>query len=448
MRSFEGVTPKNPGELHVLRLAPYYYLPGRTLSRRELQYEPIGGMQVQITQTVEELDKLGIWQSVVLSRRPGLPGRMAGGRRATLRLLRLPIAPMRTRTKGYVGLLVSWGMSVTLWCLLRRLRGEARQFSLIHVHCSELPWTFVFAIIARALLRRPIVLTIHCSAIATFHPDTLMGRLLIGPARLAERFAVGRADAVVVLTERVRDVYVSRGLAPTSRVHVVPDGVRLEYFGRTADKPRRPAEQPEEPATVLYCGRFAPEKGWADFVAAAERLITHGCSARFVLCGDGNEMPRCRRDLLRRGLAGRVELLGHLDRRQVAAIMAQATVVVVPSLHEELGGTVLEALASGRAVVATQVGGLPEVVVDHVTGLLVPPACPQRLAEAVSLLLDDPAKRARLGAMGAREVTRYDAGRLARQMLDLYKEVADGGTAREAATNPKARILSNAKPGS
>lgn len=417
-----GAAQKAP---HVLRLTPYYYLPGRLLTRRELQYEPVGGMQVQIAQITEELDALGVRQVVVLPRRPGLPPQMRIGEHSMLRLLRLPVVPLRTRSKGYAGLLVSWCLAVTVWCAIRRIRNQRHDIALIHVHCSELPWTFILAVIAERLLRRPLVLTTHCSAIATFHPETLAGRMLIRPARAAERFAVRRAAAVIVLTDRIRATYLGEGLVSPDRVHVIPDGVRLSQF-----RPKAPASACEEDGRaadplVLYCGRFAPEKGWADFVRAAHMLTQTGRSARYLMCGEGNELDRCRRLVTRSGLASRVELPGHLDREAVAKLMRATAVVVVPSKHEELGGTVLEALASGAGVVVTRVGGLPEVVDDGVNGLVVPVGRADLIARAIARLLDDPLLRLRLGAAGAAGVAGYDASLAAGAHRRLYSCLAD-----------------------
>ncbi|GHH84739.1 glycosyltransferase family 4 protein [Streptomyces capitiformicae] len=420
----------------VLRLSPYYYFTDRELTRRELQYEPIGGMQVQITQTTEDVDSLGVPQTVLLPRRPGQPRRLRLGRHSEARLLRLPIAPIRTRSKGYMGLLISWGLAVVAWCLVQRVRRRDRAWSLIHVHCSELPWTFLVALAAGWILRRPVMLTVHCSAIVTFHPETFAGHLLIGPARIAERYALAKATVVVVLTDRIRREYVARGLVSPSRVRVVPDGVRLGQFV----PPSAPAEADEPPGApgeadtpiVLYCGRFAPEKGWYDFVAAADELSNRRAfTGLFVMCGDGNELPHCRTELTRRGLSDRVRLLGHLDRPEVAALMQTVQVVVIPSRHEELGGTVLEALAASRAVVATRVGGLPEVIRDGETGLLVSPREPELIADAVLRLARDPQSRARFGKAGRDYVlSRFDATAVARQLGALYAEIGEPAPAR------------------
>jgi 2-deoxystreptamine N-acetyl-D-glucosaminyltransferase/2-deoxystreptamine glucosyltransferase len=410
----------DPRDLHVLRLTPYYYLSGRELSHQELQYEPIGGMQVQIMQTTEQISALGARQSVVFPRRPGMPKSMVVDPQTRFELLKLPVAPIPTRSKGYIGLLVSWGLALTVWCVQQRLRGTNRRFSLIHVHCSELPWTFLFAVIAKAVLRLPLVITTHCSAIATFHPETLLGKLLIWPARLFERWAVRRADATVVLTERIRRVYVDSGLTTDDRVHIVPDGVRLDHFQPTGHDSEPEPEQP----VVLYCGRFAPEKGWADYVAAAAILVRQGTAARFVMCGDGNELKHCRAEIERLGIGDQVELRGHLERDEIAATIKSAAVVVIPSRHEELGGTVLEALTAGRAVVVTDVGGLPGVVAHGAAGLIVPPWDPPALAAAVSKYLESPGLRRAHGEAGRTRAGDYGLDAVTRRLVEVYSTVA------------------------
>ncbi|SDD38360.1 glycosyltransferase family 4 protein [Actinokineospora iranica] len=411
--------PNSEPDLHVLRLTPYYYLAGRELTHRELQYEPIGGMQVQIMQTTEQMSALGARQTVVFPRRPGMGKTMDVDARTRFELLALPIAPIPTRAKGYIGLLVSWGLALTAWCVRQRLRGGRRRFSLIHVHCSELPWTFLFAVVAKAVLGVPLVITTHCSAIATFHPESLLGKVLIGPARLFERWAVRRADAAVVLTERIRKVYVDTGLTTEDRVHIVPDGVRLDDFRPSAADP----EPDPGPPVVLYCGRFAPEKGWADYVAAAAMLVREGTAARFVMCGDGNELRHCRAELARLGITGHVELRGHLERAEIAAAVKSAAVVVIPSRHEELGGTVLEALTAGRAVVVTEVGGLPEVVGHGAAGLIVPPWDPPALAAAVRKLLESPDLRGEQGAAGMARAAGFDLAAVTRRLAEVYASV-------------------------
>ena len=418
--------PSDPpvSSLHVLRLTPYYYLPERELNHRELQYEPIGGMQVQIMQTTEEVSASGARQSVVFPRRPGMARQVDRDDRTSFELLKLPVTPFPTRSKGYIGLLVSWGLAIVAWAVGQRVRGLHKRFSLIHVHCSELPWTFLFAVLAKLVLRRPLMLTTHCSAIATFHPETPLGKLLIGPARVFERMAVRRADAAIVLTDRVRDVYLDLGLTTPERVHVVPDGVRLDVFRPAPHGLDADADADAGAPVVLYCGRFAPEKGWADYIEAAAVMVEQGTDAHFVMCGDGNELKHCRARLEELGIADRVELLGHLDRAEIAVAIKHATVVVIPSRHEEMGGTVLEALAAGRAVVVTDVGGLPNAVDHGEAGLIVPPYDPPAIAAAVRRLLDSPELRARFGQRGMSRAANYDLSTVTSGLVAIYRSIA------------------------
>lgn len=403
---------------HVLRLSPYYLFPDRPLSRRELQYEPIGGMQVQITQLSEALDREGVAQTVVLPRRSGLPPQKQQ-RRITFRFLRLPVLPITTPSKGYAGLLLYWSGAVLAWCAWQAIRGRRATWDVIHVHCSELPWTYVTAVGAKALMGRPLVLTIHCSSIVTFEPSNALGRILGAVAAVAERYALTRADVVTVLTQRLANEYVERGLVELARIEVIPDGVDLTLF-----RPPSSDEDGIDGGPVVYCGRFAPEKGWADFVAAAAILRDAGHSdVRYVMFGDGNELTRCREELRTRQLEHQVSLVGHVGRSEIALGLGRAQVVVVPSHHEELGGTVLEALALGRPVVATSVGGLPEVISDANNGRLVPPCRPDAIAGAVADLLADSQLRRRLASAARDSVAAYDLCRTTELLVRCYERI-------------------------
>lgn len=142
---------------------------------------------------------------------------------------------------------------------------------------------------------------------------------------------------------------------------------------------------------VLYVGKFSPGKGTADLIAAS-RLVAQGFpEAEFVLVGEGSLPP----------IGPRVRVLGPLPNHEVLALYHIADVVVVPSvIPDALSRVLLEALAAGRAVVATRVGGTPELIIDGQTGLLVPRHAPEALAGAIGRLLEDPALRRRLGAAG------------------------------------------------
>src|SRR6185503_4719271 len=143
-----------------------------------------------------------------------------------------------------------------------------------------------------------------------------------------------------------------------------------------------------------------------------------GDELRYVFCGDGGE--RAALEKAAAGLAGRVVFAGF--RRDVAACLAAADVVAMPSLHEGLGVAALEAMAASRPVVASRVGGLAEVVVDGDTGVLVPPSDPPALAAGLTRLARDPGLRARYGAAGrARVLAVYSGARMAEGTLACYE---------------------------
>src|SRR5206468_4171447 len=158
----------------------------------------------------------------------------------------------------------------------------------------------------------------------------------------------------------------------------------------------------------------------AVLLRAAARLAASAARLRYVFCGDGGEAAALARTATPLG-AGVVELVGF--RRDVAACLAAADIVALPSLREGLGVAALEAMAAGRPVVASRVGGLAEAVVHAETGLLVPPGDPTALAAALARLAGDPELRARLGAAGRERVlARYTAARMAEGTLACYED--------------------------
>jgi glycosyltransferase involved in cell wall biosynthesis len=245
-----------------------------------------------------------------------------------------------------------WAVPPLLASMTRSARKAAKRADVLHAHW--LPTGF-----PASLAGKPFVLTLHGT-------DVELARH--GPA-LARRIV--RRAAVVIGVSRALTHAASNLGARDARF--VPNGVEI------------PAEvgMSTDPPTVLYAGRLSPEKGIEDLLAVAEGLD-------LVVAGDGPLRPRVPQAL---GMLPRAELYEHLDR---------AAVVVFPSRRDGFPVACAEAMAHGRAVVATSVGGLPDMVVDGETGLLVPPGNPGALRSAIDRLLADADLRHRLG-MAARQ---------------------------------------------
>ena len=228
-------------------------------------------------------------------------------------------------------------------------------------------------------------------------------------------------DVVIAISEGVRAALLQAGVDP-SRIRVVPSGIdpgRVEAAPAMRQTTRRAWSIGDDALVVLVLGALERRKGHAVLLEAALRLGPTTPPVCWVFCGDGSE-----RDALvaaARPLGDRVRFAGF--QRDVAACLAAADVVAVPSLHEGLGVSALEAMAAGRPVLASRVGGLAEVVIPGETGLLVPPRDAAALAGALGLLIADPAGRQRLGAAGrARVLAHYTAERMAAGTLACYSE--------------------------
>jgi glycosyltransferase involved in cell wall biosynthesis len=237
-------------------------------------------------------------------------------------------------------------------------------------------------------------------------------------ARVKQRF-LRRIDGVIGVSQGILDIYRRSGLLEgVRRVHAI-------YNVPPAAAPPSPGEVEalrerfglRGRLVVLYVGKFSPGKGTADLVAAVPRVVREFADALFLFVGEGEldtSDPHVRR-------------LDPLPNREVLTLYPLAEVVVVPSvIPDALSRVLLEAMAAGRAVVATRVGGTPELVIDGKTGLLVERSSPVELARAIGSLLRDAALRASLAA-GARRhmVERFGADDSVDRLLAVYASARD-----------------------
>jgi len=179
---------------------------------------------------------------------------------------------------------------------------------------------------------------------------------------------------------------------------------------------------------ILYLGRLHPQKDVATLIKAMTHMTSR--PGTLAVVGDGPDRARLERLAERLGLASRVHFTGFVPHAEVGAVLRQADVMAVPSSYEELGSVVLEALSAGVPVVATDIGGIPEVIRHRETGLLVPPRDPATLASAIAEVLADSQLRDQLVSRGQAFARRYRIGVLAPRLLRIYEDVAIAHTAR------------------
>jgi starch synthase len=221
---------------------------------------------------------------------------------------------------------------------------------------------------------------------------------------------------------------------PPDRVRVIRNGIDtreyapdpqidvLEHYGVDPSRP-----------SVVFVGRVTRQKGLPVLLRAASRIDP---TAQVVICAGRADTLELEAEVeslasqLREYRSGVVWLSGMLAKREVIQLLSHATVFVCPSLYEPLGIVNLEAMACGAAVIASRVGGIPEVVADGLTGLLIPPDDAGVLAEAINTLVRDPAQAAAMGQRGRdRAIAEFGWAAVAQQTAALYAELTKAGAA-------------------
>jgi glycosyltransferase involved in cell wall biosynthesis len=292
----------------------------------------------------------------------------------------------------------------------------------------------VIAQIARYLRAHGIAL-VHAQDLYTNTLGTLAARLagvpsivtrvdlnhsVVGYKRPVLGFVSRHADRVLVNALCIRDLAIREGVEP-DRIVVVRNGLDLDAFDRAARRePEPPA--PEPGGIVCIANMHHPVKGQTDLLLAMKEVVRVRPDAHLVLVGDGVRRPHLERSARQLGIAERCHFLGH--RLDGASILARASIAVSASYAEGISNAILEAMAARLPVVATAVGGSPEVVRDRYDGYLVPPGAPAPLARRLLDLLESAPRRRRMGENGRRMVEReFGIDQMRRSYDALYEDL-------------------------
>ena len=215
---------------------------------------------------------------------------------------------------------------------------------------------------------------------------------------IAEWTSCRLANRVVAVSEYDRQTLIRRRMCAASKLTLIYNAYDPAKFPQVGNGERATAT-----GTMLgFVGRLVDQKGCDVLIQAMPKILAQHPDTRLRVVGDGEQRQRLEDLAERLDVSRAVEFVGY--RPMSAALMDELDIVVVPSRYEPFGIVAVEAMASGRPVVASSVGGLSEIVADGKTGLLVPPGDADRLAAAVSRLLDLPDVRAAMGAAGKQRV--------------------------------------------
>ncbi len=308
-----------------------------------------------------------------------------------------------------------------VFALARVLRRHGAD--IVHTH---LRFANVHGRLAAALARAPHVVTsLHHLDYTHWPARGWRGRLWKTIDRLTARTI---NDAFIAVSSAVREDYRRHfGLREVALIHnYVEARPDVTVDADAAARGRREFGWSADDFVLLDVARLAPEKGQRDLVQALPRILAEVPEARLLLAGDGPDREPLRRRAAELGVATRVAFAG--DRHDVDALLAMADVFVFPSVAEGLGIALMEAMRAGRPVVSCAVDGIPEVVSDGVDGLLVPPARPEALADAIVRLHRDPELRQRLAARGRETVAaRFVAEGGVARLESFYTSLLGGG---------------------
>ena len=303
---------------------------------------------------------------------------------------------------------------------------KARGIEVLHVQCVS--GNAEHALLAKYALDLPLMVT-------------LQGELTMDSGGLYERSGWARG----IMTDSLREAEVVTACSGQTlqeaetfyrhpfgeRGQVIYNGIHLsEFEGVAPYEHQRPY--------MLAIGRHVPQKGF-DILLRAYALLRAQLpdAPDLILAGDGDERSTLEQLSGELGLAGTAHFVGRAERAKTVSLFASCAFFVLPSRHEPFGIVNLEAMASGKAVVATRVGGVPEFVSDEQEGLLVPPADPEAMAAALLRLCRDPQLAARLGKAGRRKARDFD--------WDAIAELYEAGYER-ALTRHAARTRNGSRP--
>lgn len=286
-----------------------------------------------------------------------------------------------------------------------------RKFEVVHTHDL---YSNLFAIPAAWLARVPVIISSRRDLSRWWWYTPARRKIL--------RRIQGFSTRVLVNSEAVRqDLIVRDGFDP-QRIVVVYNGIDLERFIRARGDREQvlPGVSPNSKNIVMVANMHVGVKGHGDLIEAAKAVRERFPEARFLLAGDGEMRPFFESKVRALGLTEMFIFLGH--RTDIPQLLSLCDIGVLASKSEGLPNAVLEYLAAGLAVVATTVGGIPEIIKNEVHGLLIPPESPTALSAAIVRLLEDPQLRANMGKAGQERVrTRFNFQGVLDNLRQVYE---------------------------
>lgn len=302
--------------------------------------------------------------------------------------------------------------------LASKLYEVAREHSLdlLHMHYA-IPHS-ISAYLAREMMRPerylPVVTTLHGTDITLVGRDTSYLPIT--------RFGIEQSDSITAISHYLRSATEETFCVGCS-VEVIYNFVDAEYYRRSSNETLRKEVAPQGERIILHISTFRPVKRISDCVEVLARVVAD-VPARLIMCGDGPERREAEELAARLGVGDRVLFVGKQPQSTIREYLSISDLLLLPSLTESFGLAALEAMSCEAPVIATRVGGIPEVVDDGQAGYLFDVGDVSGMAESARRILSDPAERQRLGKRGREiAISRFAAESIIPQYERLYEQV-------------------------
>lgn len=317
-------------------------------------------------------------------------------RHSTVRLWRSPFGNLSYILKAF-----------SLGYLLRN------QYDVIQIHIADIPMIPAFLI--SSILRKPYAVTCHGSDIRLLHKRASI--------RIWQSFLLLKASHVFAVTNEIKNILVREYRLPLERVSLVPNGYDEEIVKQLRSKSERTTC--ERTARLVFLGSLRRVKDPLNLIEAFHLISQRMDNVHLEIVGDGNLRSAVERKIDSYKLQDKVTLHGMLCHKRALEILSSSDIYILTSLSEGLPTSLIEAMALGKAVVATNVGGVPEVVRNGENGLLAPPGLPERLAQSVEKLLGNEELAANLRKEAVESVKDYSWRRVAETYQTIYQEITN-----------------------
>ena len=374
------------------------------------KYHAIGGMQSQIYLLTKALADLEVKQEVITIKPPWTK-RIENINSVRINRFGLPI-PIRRQL-------------YEIPALIQAVQRAPEDFDLVHCHSGEDIAVILIGLAAAKRAGIPLVLTIHNSWNFTYRAAKNTQRIRQTLGKKIEILGLRHANVICTLTKRTAKLFSEKANVDPQKIFVIPDMVDLTRF-----RSRKSFEEikifakyyciPKSHNYIVFHGRLVPQKGVIYLLRAVALLREQGDEFVVIICGDGPERPKLEKEAKRLKLSKIIVFTRFIRHDDVPILLSIANIFILPSIFEEFGSTLLEAMAMRLPIVASRIGGIPEIIKHFKNGLLVPPMDAKSLANAISVLLHDSNWAHQLGEQAYRDVQKYDNIQVAKKLKSVY----------------------------